>query len=244
MPIDVPFPARATLGGAVAANASGPRRYGHRTLRDYVIGISAVDGRGVPFKAGGRVVKNVAGYDFCKLLTGSFGTLAVITQLTLKVTPLAPRAAWVVAEISDWPRAEAVLAALVESKTSPTAIELLAGPTWRDDPMLVSASRRGGSPAGWAGRNRRRSRLDGRNTPDRMACGSASSQPLAPMPWDDGHPALDAAGRISPRSLGPLVLKANLPPHQVVSHIRLLQEIDPQCSIASHAGNGIVLKRG
>ena len=57
------------------------------TIRDYVIGIHAVDGRGVAFKGGGRVVKNVAGYDFCKLLTGSLGTLGVITQLALKVKP-------------------------------------------------------------------------------------------------------------------------------------------------------------
>ena len=66
-------PTRATLGGVVATNWSGPRRYGYGTMRDYVIGISAVDGRGMPFKGGGRVVKNVAGYDFCKLLTGSLG---------------------------------------------------------------------------------------------------------------------------------------------------------------------------
>ena len=78
----------ATLGGVVATASSGPRRYGYGTMRDYVIGISAVDGRGMPFKAGGRVVKNVAGYDFCKLLTGSLGTLGVITQVTLKIKPL------------------------------------------------------------------------------------------------------------------------------------------------------------
>ena len=74
LPIDAPAGwTMATLGGVVATATSGPRRYGQGTIRDYVIGISAVDGRGVPFKAGGRVVKNVAGYDFCKLLTGSRG---------------------------------------------------------------------------------------------------------------------------------------------------------------------------
>ena len=78
----------ATLGGVVACSASGPRRFGFGTMRDYVIGIHAVDGRGMAFKGGGRVVKNVAGYDFCKLLTGSLGTLGVITQVTLKIRPL------------------------------------------------------------------------------------------------------------------------------------------------------------
>ncbi|HEY2147298.1 MAG TPA: FAD-binding oxidoreductase, partial [Pirellulales bacterium] len=61
LPIDAPNADRATLGGVIATNWSGPLRYGHGTIRDYVIGISAVDGRGVPFKGGGRVVKNVAG---------------------------------------------------------------------------------------------------------------------------------------------------------------------------------------
>ena len=83
----------------MATNWSGPRRYGHGTIRDYVIGIHAVDGRGMAFKGGGRVVKNVAGYDFCKLLTGSLGTLGVITQLALKVKPLPESAATVVADV-------------------------------------------------------------------------------------------------------------------------------------------------
>ncbi len=85
LPVDVPRPETATLGGSVAANVSGSRRYGFGTLRDYVIGISAVNDLGEEFKAGGRVVKNVAGYDLCKLLVGSFGTLGIITQLTLKL---------------------------------------------------------------------------------------------------------------------------------------------------------------
>ncbi len=130
LPIDVPRIAEATLGGVIATATSGPRRYGHGTIRDFVIGIHAVDGRGVPFKGGGRVVKNVAGYDFCKLLTGSHGALGVITQATLKLRPLAIATAMVVCDIDTWERAETLLAALVQSQTTPTAIELLAGPDW------------------------------------------------------------------------------------------------------------------
>lgn len=87
LPIDVPNPETATLGGAVAANISGPRRLGHGTFRDYILGISVVTDDGVEVKGGGRVVKNVAGYDLMKLHTGALGTLGVITQLTLKVKP-------------------------------------------------------------------------------------------------------------------------------------------------------------
>ena len=130
LPIDVPQPERATLGGVIATDVSGPRRYGYGTLRDYVIGISAVDGRGMTFKGGGRVVKNVAGYDFCKLLTGSLGTLGVITQVTLKLKPLVERSALVACDVRDWHAAERLLAGVVTSATTPTAIELLAGPAW------------------------------------------------------------------------------------------------------------------
>ncbi|HVJ67401.1 MAG TPA: FAD-binding oxidoreductase [Caulifigura sp.] len=125
LPIDVPDAHRATLGGAIAANASGPRRFGHGTFRDYVIGISAVDGVGRPFSAGGRVVKNVAGYDLCKLLVGSLGTLAVITQVTLKLRPVAEahRVLWLAASSPE--QIEAWLVRLGLSQTRPTAIEVV-----------------------------------------------------------------------------------------------------------------------
>jgi glycolate oxidase FAD binding subunit len=87
LPVDVPNPESATLGGALAANLSGPRRLGFGTLRDYVIGISFVTDEGHEVRGGGRVVKNVAGYDLMKLHIGALGTLGVITQVTLKVTP-------------------------------------------------------------------------------------------------------------------------------------------------------------
>lgn len=80
-------PGCATLGGIVAVNASGPRRVKAGAARDHVLGVTAVSGRGEIFKAGGKVVKNVTGYDLPRLLAGSFGTLAVMSEITLKVLP-------------------------------------------------------------------------------------------------------------------------------------------------------------
>ena len=77
----------ATLGGTLACNASGPRRVHAGAARDHTLGVAAVAGTGEAFKTGGRVVKNVSGYDLPKLLAGSFGTLAVMTEVSIKVMP-------------------------------------------------------------------------------------------------------------------------------------------------------------
>jgi len=122
LPIDVLRGDEATVGGIVAANVSGPRRFGYGTLRDYVIGICAMNDEGREFKAGGRVVKNVAGYDLCKLLVGSLGTLGIITQVTFKLKPLPDARALVVVACPPG-RLEPALERVHISRTRPVAVE-------------------------------------------------------------------------------------------------------------------------
>jgi len=123
LPIDVPNPEQATLGGAIAVNASGPRRYGYGTLRDYVIGISFINDQGQEVKAGGRVVKNVAGYDLMKLQIGALGTLGIITQATLKLRPIPEASSTVVFDCPETQLA-ARLDDLHRSPTRPISLDV------------------------------------------------------------------------------------------------------------------------
>jgi len=121
--LDPPEP-RATLGGVVAANASGPRRLRYGTVRDLIIGITVVLADGTVARAGGKVVKNVAGYDLAKLFCGSLGTLGMVAEVIFRLHPV-PAAAAVVTVALDAPeRVGQATRRLLRSALEPSAIEL------------------------------------------------------------------------------------------------------------------------
>jgi glycolate oxidase FAD binding subunit len=128
LPIDAPQSARATAGGIVATNAYGPRRYARGTVGDYLIGFRAIDGCGTAFVGGGRVVKNAAGYNLPRLMIGGLGTLGVLTQLTFMVRPMPTHSALVICDLSSFQKTECLLTTLARSRTTPTIVELFAGP--------------------------------------------------------------------------------------------------------------------
>ena len=119
-------PADATVGGVVATGTAGPRRLRYGSPRDLLIGVTAVRADGVVAHAGGKVVKNVAGYDIGKLLAGSQGTLALITEATFRLHPLPEAAAYVTAEFGPAQRgaAAAALQSAAGSALVPSAVEL------------------------------------------------------------------------------------------------------------------------
>lgn len=104
-----------TIGGAVACNLSGPRRVRAGAARDHVLGFKAVSGRGESFKSGGRMFKNVTGFDLSKLMSGSFGTLAVLTEATFKVLPAAETVRTVVVVGADPQRAVRAMTVALQS---------------------------------------------------------------------------------------------------------------------------------
>ncbi len=129
-----------TLGGIVAANLSGPRRVAWGAMRDHVLGVRAVNGLGEVINSGGRVLKNVTGLDLCKLLTGSHGTLAVITEVTLKVLPVPEAVGTVALPVAD---PDAAVAALSACLGSPYGVS---GAAW----LPEDAAARVGFPAATA----------------------------------------------------------------------------------------------
>jgi glycolate oxidase FAD binding subunit len=249
LPVDVPQIERATIGGVVATNWNGPRRYGQGTVRDYVIGISAVDGTGRPFKGGGRVVKNVAGYDFCKLLTGSLGTLGIITQLTLRTRPLPERSILVACELAGLDQAEMLLTVLVRSETMPAAIELVGGPAWENDAALagppesdskITSASKLFLIVGLEGTRAEVNWMLGQLTKEWRDRGVKNSKTIV----DEAATQLwRRLAEFPAFAEAPLVLKASLAPSGVARFVGTLREVDARCSFQAHAGNGIVIVR-
>lgn len=127
-------PQRATVGGLLATGLAGPLRHGYGGLRDYCIGIRFVTGDGRKGKGGGRVVKNVAGFDLMKLLIGSWGTLAVITGASFKLFPAPRQSRTFVASFADAAEAVSFRDHVLQSPLSPMALELISpGALGEDD---------------------------------------------------------------------------------------------------------------
>ncbi|MBM4264214.1 MAG: FAD-binding oxidoreductase [Deltaproteobacteria bacterium] len=122
-PFDPPLPERATIGGIVAANLNGPRRGYYGNVRDLVIGMKVALATGEVIKAGGKVVKNVAGYDMCKLFTGALGTLGIITEVTLRMAALPDESA-VISACGTLPQAFQFAEAIIGAPLLPAAVSL------------------------------------------------------------------------------------------------------------------------
>ncbi len=122
LPIDPPY-GEATVGGILAANSSGPRRLGYGTMRDHLIGLRVLGADGVATKSGGRVVKNVTGYDVHKLHVGAFGTLGIIVEANFKVRPRPEVSALAVFSCGSFAEAHRLLLEVHASPLRPVALE-------------------------------------------------------------------------------------------------------------------------
>jgi glycolate dehydrogenase FAD-binding subunit len=237
LPVDVPLPDQATLGGAMATNASGPRRYGYGTLRDYVIGISVINEEGQEIKAGGRVVKNVAGYDLMKLYIGSLGTLGIISQITLKVKPR-PEASRLFVLPCDLNALQPVLDCIHGSRTQPVCVEvwdsagfaMIQRQAVGDGPWMVMVMLEGTTSAVEWQANQLRQELS-------KTAGAELSEIADWQTSSVGTGLRDFALWPDAR----LSFKANLLPSAVAGFCREAAKLSPRHILQAHAGSGIVI---
>jgi glycolate oxidase FAD binding subunit len=176
----------ATVGGTVATNTSGPRRMLYGTARDLLIGVTVVRPDGTVARAGGKVVKNVAGYDLGKLYTGSYGTLGLITECVFRLHPLPAADAVVRTRVADAAAAGRLVAAVLGAQVVPSALEIDSG-TDRDVELAVLLE---GSPAGVRDRAAAMARLLGdatQGTPDWWGR----------LPWESGDVGVKVTAALS-----------------------------------------------
>jgi glycolate oxidase FAD binding subunit len=233
LPLDVAGPDRATVGGVFATATCGPRRFGWGRPRDQILGIRFVRADGQAIRGGGRVVKNVAGYDMPKLLTGSLGTLGILAEMTLRVRPIPESSALAWAKFPALADAADALEHLNRSDTRPVAIELLspsscpwfqakglpvAPGTW----TLVIGFEDNAASVAWQ--------------IDRLRSELADAR-IDVIRDGDAAPAWAALTHYPVTPPGRLTLKAAVPP----SHLApLVESLDPyQWAVQAHAGNGI-----
>jgi glycolate oxidase FAD binding subunit len=169
-------PRRGTLGGAVASASTGPLRLRHGAVRDLVIGMTLVRADGVVAHSGGKVVKNVAGYDLGKLLTGSFGTLGVVTEVAFRLHPVPAGQRWVVADVASAQEAHGAVQRLVHSQLMVSAVEL----DWGGGQGQVAAQIEGHADAAAGCADQARELLGGGATHDEQPPSWWGTEPSAP----------------------------------------------------------------
>ncbi|HEY7347409.1 MAG TPA: FAD-binding oxidoreductase [Ktedonobacterales bacterium] len=247
--LDPPNAERATIGGILAANASGPQRLRYGAARDLVIGLRVALGDGTIARSGGKVVKNVAGYDLNKLYIGSLGTLGIIVEANFKLIPRPERQETLLVSFENAPAAMETVIALLSSVVTPTAIELLdpaaqrhlseqaikmlpagALALWEGPAHLLAISFSGGAQAV------ARQLADTRTTATRHA-GSPGDHLE-----DAAHDAFWAAVRA--QQIGPVVCKVSLLINELapfLAHAQTIcQEQQLEASAIAHAGSGVI----
>jgi glycolate oxidase FAD binding subunit len=218
----------ATVGGVVAANASGPRRLRYGTVRDLIIGIKVVLADGTVAKAGGKVVKNVAGYDLSKLFTGSLGTLGVIAEANFRLHPIRESARTVFVEVGDHTQIPDVAQALTHSSVSQFVLDALEM-RWEGDRGVIAALFEGIEPAVVAQSSAAAELL--------RSHGEASV-----LGKDDGDEFWNSFAR-RPWATGDVALKIGAPPADLTavldSVLGAAERAGVEARLSGHAGTGV-----
>jgi glycolate oxidase FAD binding subunit len=242
--IDPPCAERATVGGVLATNGHGPRRQRYGTARDLLIGSRVLLSDGTPVRAGGKVVKNVAGYDLNKLWIGSAGTLAVIVEATFKLTPVPAEIGMLVAAFGSLDEAHAAALEVARGRLQPLTLDLISPPVAgrlthesraerSDDTWLLAAELGGDHPTVERATRELTSMAMAGGSTGVTALEAPARERLMQRLRDFGRSAEDPASWI---------LRMTVLPSETAEAIRAVQSEagDPQPSIIARAGSGVV----
>ena len=195
------------------------------------LGFRAVDGRGVAFAAGGRVVKNAAGYNICRLMAGSLGTLGVVAQVTLLVRPVPETSALAACDLRDLAAAERLLAALDDSQTLPVAVELIAGPPRQEGP---AAGPEGGEIRLIVGFEGSRAEVDWMTA---RICEQWRQAGVSLLSTVGGE---DAESWWRWLTDFPADLQISALPSRTVALVGRMRSLLPECRVQAHAAGGVI----
>ena len=241
LPLEVPLPAVATVGGALAANSSGPSRLAYGTARDWLIGIVVALADGTVTKSGGRVVKNVTGYDLNKLYIGSLGTLGVILEATIKVAPMPQDKRTLIGAYSSLGDAMQAAEELFQSSANPHALLVVDRRTLERLPGCgVSGRGEAAVMVLFAGR---RVGIDRRVRDAARIMGGAD--PADSLPKDEGSVLWQAVTDLGwdGDPLPQLVIKVSAPPSRVGGCLGVVAALDDPSSppgVIADVGSGQV----
>jgi len=218
----------ATVGGIVAANSSGPRRLRYGTVRDLIIGIKVVLADGTVAKAGGKVVKNVAGYDLSKLFTGSLGTLGVIAEANFRLHPIRETARTVFVEVDDHEKIADVVQELTHSSLSQFVLDALEM-RWEGGRGVIAALFEGIEPA-----------VEAQSSAATEVLRSHGE--MSVLGEDDGKAFWEHFAR-RPWEAGDVGLKIGAPPSELTavlaSVLGAAERTGARVSLSGHAGTGV-----
>jgi len=255
LPVDIPQPSRATVGGAIAVNWPGPRQVRYGTLRDYVLGMRVVDGRGNRIFTGARVVKNAAGYNLHRLYIGSLGTLGVVTEVTLMVRPRPPVHELLVFPIANLQLAAQAVERFFETPYQPSVLAVLVGRRWRaesGDLPSLSSSAPMWLAVGFEGREGEvRAALEAvkRSFPAEVLREHASfsnevadkfAQTIADFPTAYQARSEGESDELSGNGKVPILLRADLLPTDTLNYAERISQLVPETNMLVLVGSGVV----
>lgn len=247
LPLDPPF-AQATIGGILATNQSGPKRLLYGSARDLVLGVRAVLPQGDGVRFGGKVMKNVAGYDMSKLFLGSWGTLGIITEATFRILPLPEEERTLLATFPSLAQAATAIARVLDSYLLPSALELANPAAWQLIGQTAGISDNKNGYMLVASLEGFREATERQIKDMTLLCLEAGAKDVTVVAIDEQARLWQAIRDFSLPALAaqPLVvgLKAGLPISQVKVTMEATEELGNAyglaCLLLAHAGSGII----